>query len=209
MNTNVTIQFQASELFNLIDAETSRIAAFLRLDGGVSTYDILKVHTNNKPTIETYVSEAINAVIAKFYDESKYTVSESSGTTNRYKCNSCTYIYDPEVGDPEGGVQPGTAFEDVPSEWVCPVCGSSKEDFSPETFVSKTHVLAFYLPDIEQHNIDEAKKDIKDYIVHTATGRWLLARSFADYSKVHLADAEAAFYRAIIALRSRTSPLNG
>ena len=50
----------------------------------------------------------------------------------RYKCDLCEYVYDPEQGDPENGVEPGIAFEDIPAEWVCPVCGASKEDFSPE-----------------------------------------------------------------------------
>jgi len=50
----------------------------------------------------------------------------------RYKCDLCEYVYDPEQGDPENGIEPGIAFEDIPAEWVCPVCGASKEDFSPE-----------------------------------------------------------------------------
>jgi len=49
----------------------------------------------------------------------------------KYVCNVCGYIYDPEVGDADGGVQPGTAFEDIPEDWVCPVCGVGKSDFSP------------------------------------------------------------------------------
>lgn len=41
-------------------------------------------------------------------------------------CEPCGYIYDPEEGDPDGGIPPGTAFEDVPDDWVCPVCGAHK-----------------------------------------------------------------------------------
>ena len=48
----------------------------------------------------------------------------------KYICDVCGYIYDPEVGDPDGGIAPGTAFEDIPEDWVCPVCGVGKEDFS-------------------------------------------------------------------------------
>ena len=40
------------------------------------------------------------------------------------------YICDPEVGDPDGGIAPGTAFEDIPDDWVCPICGVGKDDFS-------------------------------------------------------------------------------
>lgn len=49
--------------------------------------------------------------------------------TERYTCSVCGYIYDPQKGDPEGKVKPGTRFEDLPAEWVCPVCGAGKEKF--------------------------------------------------------------------------------
>jgi rubredoxin len=50
---------------------------------------------------------------------------------NRYKCDLCSYVYDPKEGDPENGVSPGTAFDDLPDDWVCPDCGAEKSDFSP------------------------------------------------------------------------------
>lgn len=43
----------------------------------------------------------------------------------------CEYIYDPAQGDPESGIEPGTAFEDIPDDWTCPLCGVGKEDFEP------------------------------------------------------------------------------
>ena len=43
----------------------------------------------------------------------------------------CDYIYDPVEGDPDGGIDPGTAFEDIPDDWVCPLCGVGKDDFEP------------------------------------------------------------------------------
>lgn len=49
----------------------------------------------------------------------------------KYVCTACGYIYDPALGDPDNGVEPGTSFEDVPSDWVCPLCGVPKEDFDP------------------------------------------------------------------------------
>jgi rubredoxin len=49
----------------------------------------------------------------------------------KYECSICGYVYDPEEGDPDQGVPSGTAFEDLPDEWVCPLCGASKEDFFP------------------------------------------------------------------------------
>lgn len=49
----------------------------------------------------------------------------------KYVCDVCGYIYDPEEGDPDNDVQAGTAFESLPDDWVCPMCGASKDDFSP------------------------------------------------------------------------------
>ena len=46
-----------------------------------------------------------------------------------YICITCGYIYDPDEGDPEHGFPPGTAFEDLPDDWVCPACGVGKEYF--------------------------------------------------------------------------------
>ena len=47
----------------------------------------------------------------------------------KYICIACGYIYDPEVGDPDNGVAPGTSFEALADDWVCPLCGVGKEDF--------------------------------------------------------------------------------
>ncbi|HEX7468090.1 MAG: rubredoxin [Methanobacterium sp.] len=47
----------------------------------------------------------------------------------KFLCTACGYIYDPEVGDPDAGIAPGTAFEDLPDDWICPLCGVGKELF--------------------------------------------------------------------------------
>ena len=47
----------------------------------------------------------------------------------KYVCTVCDYVYDPEVGDPDNGIAPGTAFEDLPDDWVCPECGVDKDEF--------------------------------------------------------------------------------
>jgi rubredoxin len=56
---------------------------------------------------------------------------EQETTMPKWRCTLCDYIYDPEVGDPEAGVEPGTAFEDLPDDWVCPDCGAEVDDFEP------------------------------------------------------------------------------
>lgn len=48
---------------------------------------------------------------------------------DKYLCMVCGYVYDPEIGDPDSGVAPGTKFEDIPDDWVCPSCGVTKDDF--------------------------------------------------------------------------------
>ncbi len=48
-----------------------------------------------------------------------------------YACDACGYVYDPEQGDPDAGIAPGTPFTDLPDEWVCPECGVGKDQFTP------------------------------------------------------------------------------
>jgi rubredoxin len=48
----------------------------------------------------------------------------------KYICDVCGWVYDPEIGDPDSGIAPGTAFADIPDDWECPECGVGKDDFS-------------------------------------------------------------------------------
>ncbi len=50
----------------------------------------------------------------------------------KYICEVCGYVYDPAVGDPDSGIEPGPAFEEIPDEWVGPICGVGKDEFKPE-----------------------------------------------------------------------------
>ena len=52
----------------------------------------------------------------------------------KYVCEPCGYVYDPEIGDPDNGIAPGTAFEDLPEDWVCPICGVGKDMFAAGHF---------------------------------------------------------------------------
>ena len=51
---------------------------------------------------------------------------------DRYLCEPCGYVYDPDVGDPDHDIPPGTALEDLPEDWVCPWCGLGKDVFVKE-----------------------------------------------------------------------------
>lgn len=47
----------------------------------------------------------------------------------KYACELCGYEYNPKIGDPANDIEAGTDFEDIPSDWICPLCGAGKEDF--------------------------------------------------------------------------------
>lgn len=48
---------------------------------------------------------------------------------SKYRCTVCEYVYDPEIGDPDNGIKAGTSFEEVPDDWICPLCGVGKDKF--------------------------------------------------------------------------------
>ena len=50
----------------------------------------------------------------------------------KYVCDVCGYVYDPEKGDPDSGIAPGTPFEQIPDDWSCPLCGVGKDSFAVE-----------------------------------------------------------------------------
>jgi len=78
-------------------------------------------------TLYYYTSYSLNFLFINniIYDQGGLTMG-------KYVCSVCGYVYDPAVGDPENGVEPGTAFADLPDDWVCPVCGAEKSQFEPE-----------------------------------------------------------------------------
>jgi flavin reductase (DIM6/NTAB) family NADH-FMN oxidoreductase RutF/rubredoxin len=91
-----------------------------------------------------YIGEVIDAEMFKkdepmtyaYYHEIKNAqapkstpIYQAPKSSKKYVCKVCGWIYDPEIGDPDGGIKPGTEFEDIPDTWVCPVCGAAKSDF--------------------------------------------------------------------------------
>ena len=63
----------------------------------------------------------------------------------KFVCDTCGYVYDPQQGDPDNGIAPGTSFEDLPEDWVCPLCGVGKDDFSEEQNQSPTLRETFFV----------------------------------------------------------------
>lgn len=51
---------------------------------------------------------------------------------DKYVCELCGYVYDPAEGDPDSGIAAGTSFDDLPDDWVCPICGAGKDEFVKE-----------------------------------------------------------------------------
>ena len=68
----------------------------------------------------------LTAVLGDLAEDRK---TETKKAMDKYVCITCGWVYDPEEGDPEGGIAPGTAFEDIPEDWTCPACGVGKEFF--------------------------------------------------------------------------------
>jgi len=66
-----------------------------------------------------------------FIDKSKLNIEpeQKSGELKTWVCPACGYVYDPAEGDPDSGIAPGTAFEDIPDDWICPVCAVGKSGF--------------------------------------------------------------------------------
>jgi rubredoxin len=58
-----------------------------------------------------------------------YRKQKEDESMDTYECTVCGYLYNPDEGDPDNGIDPGTSFEALPDDWVCPVCGASKDQF--------------------------------------------------------------------------------
>lgn len=109
--------------------------------GKVIDLDI--IDDKKKPLTYAYYREVIKGVspensptyLGKDYEkEAQEPVEEekkSQSNGQKYRCTVCGYVYDPEAGDPISGIAPGTAFEDIPDNWTCPICGVTKADFVP------------------------------------------------------------------------------
>lgn len=107
---------------------------FLNKEKTPLTYDYYRKarHGRAPKNAPTYIKEK----------EIKQQVAESAEkkvgkSDQKWICQVCGYIYDPAEGDPEADVAPGTSFEDLPDDWVCPICGAEKADFEPYKGVKK------------------------------------------------------------------------
>jgi len=128
--TDYSIAYIEAKLTNQIDAGTHTIFiaevinADILSDEKPLTYEYYhKIKGGYSPkTAPTYFKEM---------DKPKKEKKEEK-RMDKYVCDVCGYVYDPEKGDPDNGIEPGTSFEDIPDDWECPVCGAPKSEFSKE-----------------------------------------------------------------------------
>lgn len=119
------IGYLEAEVINVLDVGThtlfiGKLIAAESISGDVPmTYAYYHQMKGGKapPTAPTYIKEELK---------------KEEGETQKYRCTVCGYIYEPQKGDPDAGIKPGTAFNDLPDDWVCPVCGAGKEAFVRE-----------------------------------------------------------------------------
>jgi flavin reductase (DIM6/NTAB) family NADH-FMN oxidoreductase RutF/rubredoxin len=119
-----SIAYIEAEVINSVDVGTHTI--FI---GKVVDCDIID---NKKPmTYDFYrkVKGGLSPKTAPTYIAKEKDKKKEEEKMDKYVCTVCGWIYDPEKGDPDGNIKPGTKFEDIPDDWVCPVCGASKSDF--------------------------------------------------------------------------------
>jgi flavin reductase (DIM6/NTAB) family NADH-FMN oxidoreductase RutF/rubredoxin len=120
----------------IMDNTVSYIEARVAKEMDVGTHtifvgEIIDADIINEKTCMTYdyyqqVKRGTTPKTAPSYIDEK---KEEMPKMDKYKCSVCGWIYDPEVGDPDGGISPGTPFEKLSDDWVCPVCGADKAQF--------------------------------------------------------------------------------
>jgi flavin reductase (DIM6/NTAB) family NADH-FMN oxidoreductase RutF len=125
--TDDTVAWFECEVEQTIDAGSHFIFIGKVVDGDV-------IDPLAEPLTYTYYREVKKGKAPKnaptYIDPEKLKQQAQEVVWEKYYCTACGYIYDPAVGDPEHGVPAGTRFEDLPDDWVCPVCGTEKIDFA-------------------------------------------------------------------------------
>lgn len=116
-----TLAYLEANVTNQLDVGTHTV--FI---GDLIDADILK---DGEPMTYAYYHQVKRGTTPKSAATYIETKKEATSVMAKYECKVCGYVYDPELGDPDSGIKPGTAFEQLPDSWVCPVCGASKDQF--------------------------------------------------------------------------------
>lgn len=116
-----TLAYMEVKVFNQVDVGTHTL--FI---GDLVDADIIK---DGEPLTYAYYQQVKRGTTPKSAPSYVEIKKEEIPKMAKYKCGVCGYIYDPELGDPDGGIKPGTPFEKLPDGWICPVCGAAKDQF--------------------------------------------------------------------------------
>ncbi|HOM38571.1 MAG TPA: rubredoxin [Spirochaetota bacterium] len=130
---NIPIVKESSLSYLVVDVETElNVGTHTVFIGSLRDANLFE-NKGNPMTYAYYhlVKGGLTEKNAPTFIENKIKKETIGGNMKKYKCTVCGYIYDPAKGDPDSGIKPGTAFEDIPSDWKCPVCGVTKDMFEP------------------------------------------------------------------------------
>jgi len=121
-----SIGYLECDLLENIDAVTHTI--FI---GKIINAEI--INEEDEPMTYDYYHKVIKGKAPKsaptYINDKIIEIKKEKKTMKKYQCSVCGYIYDPKVGDLDSGIEPGTPFEDIPDDWICPVCGVNKDMF--------------------------------------------------------------------------------
>ena len=133
--------------FDQVNYKLGKTRAPILLDNSLAYLEVKVTQEMDVGTHTIFVGEVVESEVLKdgepmtyaYYHQVKrgttpktaptYHKEEKKSAAAKYQCTICGYTYDPEKGDPDGDITPGTPFEDIPDSWTCPVCGASKDQF--------------------------------------------------------------------------------
>lgn len=104
------------------------VAVFRATEGNEAGFALAGGKTSLQRTMAQRMPELLPPAISESASESTDTTGADAGP--RYECDTCAYVYDPKEGDPDSGIAPGTRWEDLPDDWICPTCGAGKDEFT-------------------------------------------------------------------------------
>ena len=122
--TEGTLSFMSCKVVNTIDFGTHIMYVGEVVDG--------EKLMDGKPLTYAEYRSKFKGVSPKNAPTFQQPLNQPKMEKEKYVCDMCGYVYDPAVGDPDNGIAPGTAFEDLPSNWTCPLCGVDKSNFSKQ-----------------------------------------------------------------------------
>ena len=123
------VGFVAAEVTNAIDVETHTL--FIARITDCATIDETKIPMTYNYYRDIKGGRTPRTAATYIEKKPKTKLEKGDNKMKKYRCLMCGYIYDPAAGDPDSGIAAGTAFEDLPDDWVCPDCGVGKDEFEP------------------------------------------------------------------------------